>query len=157
MDLPKIERILAPVDFSQITANVLGYATYLAGLLRAEVTLMHTVFVPPLSEPNTWLEPMISSHIEQDLRLQMKTTAEAKLKDLLRECRQTGVVVGYRVVEGVPYVEIIKCAEEIKADLIVMGSVGHSALSHFLIGSTAERVVRRSRYHVFCVKPNTEK
>jgi nucleotide-binding universal stress UspA family protein len=157
MDKPKISRILVPLDFSEITPRVLDYALLIAGQNRAELVLMHAVHVPPLAEASTWVEPLLSSTVEHDLRLQLKATAEKNLSELQARCVSEGVSATFAVCEGVPNSEIIRCAEEHQADLIVMGSQGHSAVSRFLIGSTAERVVRRSHLTVLCVKPEEEK
>ena len=157
MEKPKISRILAPLDFSEISRRVLDYALLLAGQNRAELVLMHAVHVPPLAEANTWIEPLLSPSVEQELRLQLRSTAENKLKELQERCAREGVAATICILEGVPNGEILRCAEEQKADLIVMGSQGHSAVSRFLIGSTAERVVRRSHLTVLCVKPEEEK
>ena len=157
MDKPKITRILVPLDFSEITQRVLDYALLIAAQNQAELVLMHAVHVPPLVETNTWLDPLLSPTVEQDLRLQLKATAEKTLAEMQARCVQAGVSTTTSVCEGVPNAEIINCAEKNNADLIIMGSQGHSAVSRFLIGSTAERVVRRSHLTVLCVKPEEEK
>ena len=153
MNDPVIKKILVPLDFSEVTMSVIEHAIYLARLLGAEVWLLHVVHVPPLAEASTWLDPVISPTMEQDIRQQMKTTAEAKLKELAQEFASQGIKAEAAVREGLPFAEIIKFAEENKSDLIVMGSHGRSGLSHLLIGSVAERVVRRARCNILCVKP----
>jgi nucleotide-binding universal stress UspA family protein len=54
---------------------------------------------------------------------------------------------------GIPFFEIVKTAEEIPADLIVMGTHGRTGLAHFMVGSVAELVVRKSPCPVLTVKP----
>jgi nucleotide-binding universal stress UspA family protein len=56
------------------------------------------------------------------------------------------------IVPGIPYDEIIKKAEEVSADLIVMGTHGRSGLDHVLFGSTAEKVVRKSTVPVMTIR-----
>jgi nucleotide-binding universal stress UspA family protein len=56
------------------------------------------------------------------------------------------------VVPGIPYDEIIKKAEEINADLIVVGTHGRTGLDHVLFGSTAEKVVRKSTIPVMTIR-----
>jgi len=157
MDKPKISLILVPLDFSAITSRVLDYALLLAGQNQARLVLMHAVHVPPLAETSTWLEPALPPSVEQGLRLQLKANATKQLRELRAQCEQAGVSTAFDVCEGVPHGEITQCATEHRADLIVMGSQGHSAVSRFFIGSTAERVVRRSHLTVLCVKPEEEK
>jgi nucleotide-binding universal stress UspA family protein len=55
--------------------------------------------------------------------------------------------------EGVPFLEILKAAGEMQADLIVLGTHGRTGLAHVLLGSVAERVVRRSACPVLTVRP----
>ncbi|HUT52627.1 MAG TPA: universal stress protein [bacterium] len=156
MDQLKIEHILTPVDFLDMTGEVVNYATNLARIFGAKMTILHVVHVPPLAEASTWLEPVITPSVEQDMRLHLKAAAEAKLKELAGQCKDAGVETGFAVREGVPFAEIIALAEEQKADLIVMGSQGRRGLSHFLVGSVAERVVRRAHCNVLCIKPKPE-
>ena len=57
-----------------------------------------------------------------------------------------------KVLNGVPFVEIIRYARESEMDLIVMGTHGRTGLGHLLIGSVTERVVRKSPCPVLTVK-----
>src|SRR5262249_9777015 len=55
------------------------------------------------------------------------------------------------LMEGVPHVEILRCATGVKADMVVIGTHGRTGLDHLLLGSVAERVVRGSRVPVLTV------
>ena len=156
MDEPTIKRILVPVDFLDMTSEVVEYAAYLAGRFEARLTLLHVVHVPPLSEASTWLDPVISPSIEQDVRAQMKKTATEKLGELAGKCRERGLEADPAIKEGPPVEEILAQAEAIGTDLIVMGTQGRTGLSHILVGSVAERVVRRANCNVLCIKPGPE-
>jgi nucleotide-binding universal stress UspA family protein len=57
---------------------------------------------------------------------------------------------------GKPHVAIVEFAEQNGIDLIVMGTHGHTGIKYALIGSQAERVVRRATCHVFVVKPDAD-
>lgn len=153
MDEPRIERILVPVDFLDMTQAVAEHGKYLARLFGAKVSLLHVVHIPPLAEANTWLDPVISPSVEQEMRLQMKALAEARLKTLAEDFQKAGLETEALVREGVPFAEIVAAAEDLKADLILMGSQGRRGLTHFLVGSVAERVLRRAHCAVLCIKP----
>ena len=155
MNTPVIKRILVPVDFSEITGSVIEHGIFLTRLLQAEMIIMHVVHVPPIAEASTWLDPVISPSVEQDIGRQMKAAARARLDGLAGQCREAGVEAEVILREGVPFAEILKAAEDAPIDLIVLGSHGRTGLSHFLIGSVAERVVRRARRSVFCIKAPT--
>ena len=57
-----------------------------------------------------------------------------------------------RIVRGRPFVEIIRYAREKKIDIIVVGTHGHSGLTHILMGSVAEKVVRKSPCPVLTIR-----
>jgi nucleotide-binding universal stress UspA family protein len=61
-----------------------------------------------------------------------------------------------QIVPGVPYDEITRKAQEISADLIIMGTHGRTGLDHVLFGSTAEKVVRKSAVPVMTVRMQPE-
>jgi len=65
---------------------------------------------------------------------------------------ESGLAIDCRVTNGVPFMEILRISEELGADLIVMGTHGRGGLAHIMIGSVAERVVRKARCPVLTVK-----
>lgn len=65
--------------------------------------------------------------------------------------RKSGVSVERRIVEGHPASEILKLAEETPMDVIVIGAIGKTGLTKFLLGSVAEKVVRNSKIPVIVV------
>ena len=75
---------------------------------------------------------------------------------LTKEAESKGVTCEVLVRDGQPFVQIIRCAREVKADLIVMGSHGRSGLAQMLIGSVAEKVVRKAPCSVLIVKHPTQ-
>lgn len=156
MTEPGINRILVPVDFSDMTDKVLDYAGFLARTFDAALTILYVLHVPHFTEASTWLEPVISPSVEQDVTRQLESTVEKKIEDLAAKCRDKGLPVEARIKNGVPFAEILAAAEEDAADMIVMGSQGRTGISHFLVGSVAERVMRRARCSVLVVKPSLE-
>ena len=86
MDTMNIKKILVPLDFSEISEAVIRHALYLAKQLEAELTLLHVVHIPALAEAGTWLDPVISPNIEQDIRRQMVTTSEDQLAGMASRC-----------------------------------------------------------------------
>ena len=60
--------------------------------------------------------------------------------------------VEYLIRKGAPFLEIIRCAQEIEADLIVCGTHGRSGIKHALFGSVAEKVVRKAPCPVLSVR-----
>ena len=83
----------------------------------------------------------------------MKKQAET----LAARLRRPSVDVQSRVVQGAPALEITRLSAELGADLVVMGTHGRTGLSHLLVGSVAERVVRTSLVPVLTIPPDRSK
>jgi universal stress protein A len=154
MHEPKIKRILAAVDFSEITGAVVGHGLYLARVFGAELKLVHVVHIPPFAEATTWMPPVISSAAEQDLREEITAGVEKKLNEISDQCGESCPQVEAIIREGIPFQEIIDCAKELECDLIVLGTHGRTGFARAIIGSVAERVVRAAPCSVFCINPS---
>lgn len=145
----KISRILFPTDFSDPAKQALQYAMEFADRFDAELHVLHVVreIVFPLPEASTsWTMPATDQRAEVD----------AATKQLQQEI-QSEWTEQHRVVRlaevGYPSENIIKYAKQHKIDLIVMGTHGHTGLSHLLLGSVAEKVVRLATCPVLTVHP----
>jgi len=79
-----------------------------------------------------------------------------KLRERLHKCisedTRKNIEVETIVIEGVPFAEIIKKAREYKVDLIVLGTHGRTGLSHAIMGSVAEKVVRKAPCPVLTIR-----
>ena len=166
----KIKKILFATDLSKNALYSFGYAVSLANLYGAGLTLLHVL--PEVSES---LDAHVVGYIEADRweeiknrnfrdvqeALQGRLKARAAVKEALDQfCRNTRAIsVDHEFVtdeilveRGNPVKLIIKCAEEKNCDLIVMGAHGHGALIDAMLGSTTQRVVRRSKTPVLVVR-----
>jgi nucleotide-binding universal stress UspA family protein len=82
----------------------------------------------------------------------MRNELTRRLTDVQRTALTAGVrEVEMKLMEGQPYREIVRAAEDTHAQLIVMGSHGRTGLAHILLGSVAERVVRKAPCPVIVV------
>ncbi|MBI3462513.1 MAG: universal stress protein [Planctomycetes bacterium] len=134
-----LQTILAAVDFDDTCNSVLAGVKTLAKRFGSEVVLMHAV------EPGE-----IAAHRVE--------TVKAAIVDRLEEMRgelTTAGTTASRVVcqHGKAFVEITAAAEKLDANLIVMGSRGIAANHHFPLGTTTEKVIRRSPKPVLAVHP----
>lgn len=145
----KINRILCPVDFSETSDAALLYAISLARAYAAELTVLHVVAPPVTSLPG---EHFLGDFVQADMEA-LTTACRERVGRLLAEtpCAET-VKVTPSVVCGIPYLEIVRIAGESQADLLVLGTHGRSGIEHLLIGSVAERVVRKAPCPVLTVK-----
>ncbi len=146
-----IKRILVPVDFSAPSRAALWRASELAATLGASVELLHVLDLP---------EPQLMTGrgyvpIPPEYRQELVRQAEAHLKEWL-ETANVPATVQHALGEGRPSVEIVSYSREHGIDLIVMGTHGRGGVSHLLIGSVAERVVRTAPCPVMTVRADAE-
>jgi len=142
------KRILCPLDFSEYSDYAMRYAALLALKFEAHLTLLHVVAPILVPLPGDALVPPMRQADIADIADACKERLAQAAGDLSAQ----GVAVACQVTNGVPYLEILRAAEESHADLIVMGTHGRSGLAHLMIGSVAERVVRKAPCPVLTVK-----
>ena len=140
-----ITKILCPVEFSPVSEHAVAYALGLARQLGARVHLIHAWQIPVYAFPDgaVIVGPDAVTRITQEL-----TTS---LDALVARWADREVAVEGHLVEGYPDREIKRMAQELEADLIVMGTHARTGLPHFLLGSVAERVVRTAGIPVLTV------
>jgi len=146
----KLQRILMATDFSAYSQEALDYAIYLAKSLKAELYLLHVFEIPHFS--HTGVSPSIQPEVHKWIE-QVGQEESKKLEALVEEVRQHGVKVSGIFQEGKPFVVILKTAGKIEADLLVLGTHGRTGMTHILMGSVAEKVVRQASCPVFTVRP----
>jgi nucleotide-binding universal stress UspA family protein len=145
-----LHRILMATDFSDYSNEALDYAVYLARGFGADLYLFH-VFEPPFFS-HTGVSPGVRPEVSQWIK-EVKEDEARQLNDLAEKVRHQGAKVHPIFKEGTPFLEILKTAGEIPTDLIVLGTHGRTGLAHVLMGSVAERVVRKAACPVFTVRP----
>ena len=143
----EIRLILAPTDFSEYSKQAMESALALAQTFGAKLLLLHVVELP--AYPIEGFVPSIGATLIEDLERQ----ASVDLAQVLQEPPGGTVEVLRQVVVGNPYSKIIEMAEAEKVDLIVMATHGRTGLSHLVMGSVAERVVRTAPCPVLTIRP----
>jgi nucleotide-binding universal stress UspA family protein len=147
-----IRHILAPTDFSDYSKEAINYALDLAQTFGAKLSLLHVVELPPY--PIEGLGPSTpGGGLLDDLERQ----ASAELAQVLPQAHNAQIEVTRSVVIGTPFRKIIETAEVEHVDLIVMATHGRTGLSHLVVGSVAERVVRSAPCPVLTIRPPTAK
>jgi len=138
-----LKKIMVPTDFSEQSDRVVRYGTELASRFGAELHLLHAVEAVPIMygegaygppENEAELEAVAARHLEE-------VNVEADNVDVVR-----------KVVHGHPFVEIVRYAKEHDIGLIVIGTHGRGAIAHMLLGSVAEKVVRKAPCPVLTVR-----
>ena len=169
IDTIQIQKILYPTDLSENAKYAFDYAVSLASRYGARLTLMHVLpEVPELLDANVigyisadkWEEIKSRHFQEAQQALIGKRKEHHAVKEVLDQFCATkigGTDAGIEMDEivvtyGNPVNEILKTAGEKGCDLIVMGTHGQGGLADALMGSTARRVVRRSKVPVLTVR-----
>jgi nucleotide-binding universal stress UspA family protein len=143
MTLPK--RILVATDFSETSDAALDYAIALAKELGAKVTLAHVYDLPVYGFPNG---AMVAS---AEMATAIMTGAQEGVAAACAKRSGAGVPLDAVVRQGQAFEEVHRIAEEVGADLIVIGTHGRKGLSHALLGSVAEKIIRTATRPVLTI------
>jgi universal stress protein A len=150
MEAMKQQKILVPVDFSPSSKLALAYAMMFAEKFGASVHVFNAWEVPAYLRPDltVW-----SGEVSATLSDHASAEASKALQAFLAETGVAGQAnVTSQVIGGAPYSTILTVATEGHFDLIVMGTHGRTGVSHLLLGSVAERVVRHAPCPVLTVR-----
>jgi nucleotide-binding universal stress UspA family protein len=147
----KLNKILVPTDFSEVGNRAVKVAVNLAKTTKAKLILMTVIADLPLTnEEKMMLRVSVKSVKEYNER--EINAAMQKLKQLIQPAVAKNLRVEFLVRDGKPFVEIIRAAKDIKADLIVMASRGRGRIAEILLGSTTDRVVEKAPCSVLVVR-----
>lgn len=143
------KKILCPVDFSEFTDEFLGYALDIAKKYNAELHLLH--IIPNLN----YFTPYESFFTPENLVVVEKNMEAEVTKDFDELMKKIPIPAKKIIKNGTAFVEIINYVRNESIDLVVMGTHGRTGLEHILIGSVAERVVRKAPCPVLTVRPKS--
>ena len=145
-----LKKILYPTDFSEYSLAALPYAVRLTQQNDAELFCVHVVEMPQEEYlTSEYMVPLNVPHVPEDKVLR---NARARMERFMAENLSGIDRVTSRVLKGIPFIEIIRYAREQSIDLIVIGTHGHSALAAMLLGTVAEKVVRKAPCPVLTVR-----
>lgn len=144
-----ISRILVPVDFSPHADRGFRYGAALAQRLGAKLALLHVVEDPFVT--GAWNSEIVVANVPELLD-NLMADAHRRLAMLKESAAAMGVTAESAVVTGRPSQAIIEHAIDGGFDLIVMGTHGRTGISHVVMGSVAERVLRKAPCPVLTVR-----
>ncbi len=146
-----IKKILYPTDFSEYSIAALPYAIGLSKQNESEFHCLHVVDVE--NEEfirHGYVIPLVS---QPDIsESEIMRSAQKQLDEFVSENMAVAQPLVKKVIRGKPFVEIIRYARDNSIDLIVMGTHGRSALASMLLGSVAEKVVRKAPCPVLSIR-----
>ena len=142
----QLKTVLVPTDFSECSDAAVKYGFALANAFGATVHLLNVV-QDPYTMP--WAADAFAAPVG-DMLTDWEAQARRRLTESVTAASASRAVVATRI--GSPYSEIVRYAAQHRIDLIVLGTHGRGPLSHMLLGSVAERVVRTAPCPVLTVR-----
>jgi nucleotide-binding universal stress UspA family protein len=147
-------RVLCAVDFSDWSRAAVDFAASLAAESGASLDLLHVVEWPweePPAPVFSELPPAQASAL-LEFRQSLVTSATRRLESLVAATLTDKCAVTVQIAHGKPYVETLRIADDIAADLIVLGVHGRNPVDLAVFGSTTHQVVRRATCPVLTVR-----
>lgn len=149
----EIRRILCPIDFSETSRHALEHAMAMAGWYDSQITALHVIHVPLFPQPPI----LFAEGANNELRsAQERQSREEELRAWLEPAHRAGVKTDVIVDEGDTATRIVEHANSPQIDLVVMGTHGLSGFERFILGSVAERVLRKASCPVMTVPPASQ-
>lgn len=145
----EIKNILYPTDFSEYADHARAYVVEMAKAFHSRVLLMHTIQAPSHYEVAYNYELAINV---EEIGERRQKAADAKIAEIADKIRAEGVEVETLITLGSAFVDIVSTARTRNTDLIILSTHGWGLVKHVLMGSTAERVVRKAPCPVLTVR-----
>lgn len=139
------KHILVPTDFEAASAEALNVAIGLAQAFDAKLTLLHVWEIP--------IYPYMEFMLNSDVISSVEDRAVKRLEEAISKVRQALPSASSTLKTGLPWDGIVDATNELKPDLVVMGTHGRRGFSHLMLGSVAEKVVRLSPAPVLTIRP----
>jgi nucleotide-binding universal stress UspA family protein len=143
-----LKTVLVPTDFSDASESALRYGKAMAEKFGAS---LHVVHVMEDLLAHAWAAEVYVSSMPQ-LRDEIEKESRQRLGALLGDEERKKLRAETELLAGNPFLEIIRYAKAHDIDLIVMGTHGRGPIAHMLLGSVAEKVVRKSPCPVLTVR-----
>jgi nucleotide-binding universal stress UspA family protein len=145
-----IKKILCPVDFFPAADAAVNYAAGLAANYFAGIHLLHVV------------TPVVTGGFEfsldtREITTTMKQKAEEELSALAAKLKEAGISTDYEVCVGDVYEEIKQAIEDLKPEIVVMGTHGRRGVERWFMGSTTEKLLRHSPVPLITISASGEK
>jgi nucleotide-binding universal stress UspA family protein len=141
--LPEYKKILVPTDGSEFSFYAGEHAVYLAKSMGSKVYILNII--------NTELAFHAGIHYAEGLS-ELEIAGKEATGRIKNICIENGVECEELIIKGPPADTIIHVADEMKADIIVIGSIGMSKIERVLIGSVSEKVMRHAKCPVLMVR-----
>jgi nucleotide-binding universal stress UspA family protein len=140
-----ISRILVPTDGSKTAKKAARYAVNLAKQLKASIIILSVIDIRSLIAPSITAGETAIYYSMEPIGDYLKMAAKGYAGEIKKLCDKSGVTMTVSIKTGHPVEEIVKEAKRSKANLIIMGSRGRSALSATVLGSISYGVIHNDK------------
>lgn len=130
------QHILVPTDFSECATQAVDYAIEMAKAHRSRLTLLHVIDIA------SWADGREEAMLPRAYWQELETGVTDNMAAPRNRVQAAELPVETLIIHGKPFQTIIDTAKDKGADLIIMGTHGRTGLTHAMLGSVAERVVR---------------
>ena len=140
------KHLLVPIDFSEASTNAFLTAKQLALPLEAQISVIHIhqLQVPYVGDGGFYVPEMDETEVLEERKSELAAFVEKHGEKDLK--------ISWDVRLGDPESEINEVADELGVDMIIMGTHGRSGLSHLLMGSVTESVLRYANVPILAVR-----
>jgi len=143
------QQILCPVDFSEGSRRAIPYAIALARLHRSILSVLHV-------QPQPFVMPALPPLAQGEANLTESRRLATEVAALFESATQSGIKVEVLIECGQPAQQILSRAATLPADVLVLGTNGAAPFEHLMLGSVAEKVLRKATCPVLTVPPHAE-
>ncbi len=144
----EIRNVLCAVDFSDTSRHALEHAAAIAGWYHSKVTALHVMQSLYFASPPVLFADFAMAPSDTD-----RAQAREWLAEWVSHTPTQGVPIDVQVTDGLPHRRILQYAAGLPADLVVLGTHGRSGVERMLMGSVAEKVLRKAECPVLTVPP----
>jgi nucleotide-binding universal stress UspA family protein len=149
----RVERIIVGVDFSAESDTAIAHAAHLAKQRGARLYLAHVLPLPLDLVADAPYDPLLGAQAAAANPIAVPRDRGATLlQEAASRCRELGVEAEPILVDDNPSDGLARAADEVAADLLVLGTHGRTGLKRFLLGSVAERAIRLARVHALVAR-----
>jgi len=150
-------QILVPIDYSDCSIMACRYAMLIAAVTGGDIRLLHVYYLPAFDLIELSGTVQFQTQVREELNTELEQTEKENLQKLVKELEKLRYrykgkefTFSYDVIPGIPSEDIIRYAEELKPDLVVMGTHGKGK-SSMLIGSVTENVIKKIKFPLLSI------
>ena len=146
-----MKNILVAVNFSDMATIIIPKSVEIAKALKAKLWLVHVADPNPFFIGYEVEPPVLRAQREEELKRE-----KAELDAMVSRIRSQGVEVAAELLSGTPVSSIIEKAEELEADMIIIGKEDHGFFYKAFMGSTSEGVISKAHCPVLVIPHKEE-